>query len=387
MIYRLAEIVARRWAGEIRMTARAISLGLRRPLLSDDPSRPATIRKILAIRTDRMGDMILTLPAIDALGKAYPDAKIIVACRPPLLPLLQQRKGIDRLLPVPVDRTPRELSLDLAALEPDMLVDFSAPRDMLALNAGHLARIPVRAGFAGGGRELFLTDAVILPDRSIPLIEENALLVKAVGVERLDLRPEIQIPAADIATAETLLRQTGGAATGLRVAIHPGGFYPSQRMALETWSRSARLLSTGADVRFVLLGGPNELDDLDLLAATIGPDATPMPPLDLSRLAAVLSCCDLLLCNNSGPLHLASAVGTPTVSFAGPTDPVRFRPMGTRQEILEVQGLPCRPCGRGFCQGHECMARIEPARIAEAAVKLLQDGQAGITVTDKRNRA
>ncbi len=372
MIGRIAWNRIRRGRHQLRMAFRAIRLRSRKPFLRQDSTRPEAPGKILAIRTDRLGDMILTLPAIDALAAAYPGALLQVAGRPHLLPLLRERHGVDGVLPVSAEDTVETLSRKIADLEPDMVVDFSAPQDLLAVRSACRAGVPVRVGFSGGGREVYLTDPVRPPKGRRSLGEENRLLVHRVGAESVPSRPRVPVPEAERRSAETFLRQCGAGPGAVRIALHPGGRYPTQRLANEQWAAACRMLQVGhGDFRFILLGGPADLDRIDALAGLIGSGAMIMPPMDLFRLAAVLSACDLLLCNNSGPLHLASAVETPTLSVTGPTDPVRFHPQGVFQEVLRIRDLPCSPCGRGGCASHECMKRIDPGEIAAVAKRLL----------------
>ena len=96
-----------------------------------------------------------------------------------------------------------------------------------------------------------------------------------------------------------------------------------------------------------------------------------LPDLAIRSLESVLSRCVLLLANNSGPLHLAGAVGIPTVSVMGPTDPSRFWPQGRYQTVLRNDDLPCSPCSRGQCAPHECLKTITSDEVARGALELL----------------
>jgi heptosyltransferase-2 len=317
---------------------------------------------------------VLSLPALDDLAASYPEAALTVMVRPSFVELLRGRPSLARVVGVPEGETVEELSWRIAGHRPDLGIDLSGPDDLLAVRAMALARVPRRVGLAGGGREVLLTDPVHAQRGH--LTEIHAALVVRAGGRNSGAPPLLNVSAGDDREAENLLRVVGAAGRP-RIAIHPGGYYPSQRWPLSRFAEAGRRLADRFDGGVVLLGGPGDESALAELAARLGERATRVPPLGLTSLAAVMSRCDLLLANNSGPVHLAGAVGLPAVSTLGPTDAVRFHPLGPHQVTLRVPGLRCSPCTRGRCRAHDCMTGIDVDEMVDAAVRAFECARPG----------
>lgn len=372
MIARLIERAARRVARRGILAARSGFLRITHASgLVSREFDPSAIRRILAVRLDRLGDLVLTLPALDDLAAAYPNAHRVVMVPPAHAPLLRGRAAVHRVIAAEHDGDVRELALGIAAAEPDLGVDFSPVDDLRAARAMALARVPARVGLAGGGREVYFTKTASAGIRSRPLTEANGLVVNAAGGRASTAAPRLEVDRDSGIEAEGLLRQLGAPSGWLRIAVHPGGYYPSQRWPVDRFADVAVALAARHGGKVVILGGPGD-DELVRALHRLGADhSVVLPTVDVASLAAVLSRCDLLIANNSGPLHLAGAVGVATVSIMGPTDPVRFWPMGVEQTVLRRTDLACSPCVRGRCGPHDCLEGITVSEVLDAAQELL----------------
>lgn len=372
MILRLAERASRRWARRSWRAGRGLALRLTHPVRArPSPIRGRDVRTVVAVRLDRLGDLVLTLPAIDALARARPGAELIVAVRSALAPLAEGRDGVTRVVAVPAGEPAPAIAERLRPLRADLAVCFSSPDDLTAARALESAEIPIRVGLTGGGHEAFMTHPVEPPRAPLSLSALNALLVKAAGGEDVAALPELAISEEEDRMAERLLRSHGAPAEGLRIAIHAGGHHPSQRWPRDRFASAASTLAARHGATVVVLAGPGEEADAALLRGLLPAGSPLVPPGSLRVLAAVLGRCDLLLANNSGPLHLAGAVGLATVSLMGPTDPVRFWPQGRTQAVVRRASLPCSPCSRGRCSPHDCLEGIPPGEVVDAAEALL----------------
>ena len=120
-------------------------------------------------------------------------------------------------------------------------------------------------------------------------------------------------------------------------------------------------------MRVLLFGGPGDEGIVDRILSLTRTRIARCLTTDIRLFAARLSHCRLLVCNNSGPLHVASALGIPTVSFMGPTVRQRWVPRGERHVVLRVDDLPCIGCNAGICRvgTHDCMRNIRPERVME----------------------
>lgn len=354
--------------------------------------------RILLIRPDHLGDLLFVAPALDRLRAALPDAWVSVAAGPWNADLLDGLPGVDeRLLldfpgftrrpksgPLAPYRYLREVARDLARRRFDAAVVL---RDdhwwgaLLAASAG----IPVRVGYGLPDVAPFLS--VALP----PPAEEHAVtsnvrlvaaLLTALGAvaPTATLTPtnaplHFTIADADHRRATALLAPLADA--GPLVAIHASSGVPVKLWVEERWAAVAERLIAATGARLVLTGGP---DDRALTAAVAGPLSAPALDLagqtSIGALAAVLARCDLVLGPDSGALHLAVAVGTPTVHLFGPASVVKFGPWGPADRHRVVSAGPrCARCGDlspSRPRGAACMLAIGVEEVVAAALALLE---------------
>lgn len=179
-------------------------------------------------------------------------------------------------------------------------------------------------------------------------------------------------------------RAATGAATGPLVGLFPGAHAPARRWPAERFAALAReTLALGA--RVVVLGGPGEAALTSSVAAAAPEALDTGGRTDLVDLAALLSLCDLVVTNDTGPMHLAGSVGTPTVSLWGPSDPHEVSQVGAADVRVTGPDLPCKPCRRNHCgrsgtgtllaDAHEeCMRLIEVRDVLGAVAARLGGG-------------
>ncbi len=151
------------------------------------------------------------------------------------------------------------------------------------------------------------------------------------------------------------------------VGFHPGASCETQRWPAEYFSELGTLLLREGQRGLILFGGPADRKLVESMARRIGETALTCITGDVRRFSALLACCQLLVCNNSGPLHVACALGIPTVSFMGPSVKERWSPRGNRHRVLRRDRLPCIGCNRGRCamKTHDCMRQIGPEEVLE----------------------
>lgn len=385
----------------LRLLGLAARPGVRPP--SGAPAR------ILYIKPDHLGDLLLATPALAALRASFPSAQITALAGPWAALVLARNPHVDALLTCPFpgfERTKQDtrneprgrgvwrvarVAFLLSLLRPYLLLI----RYALLLRAGRydaaligrddhwwgaalalLAGIPVRIGFAVPECRPLLTRA--LPWRSRDHVSAQGLALvselagRAVGSfpARFDPQP------ADHDWAAGWLREQGIAAERL-VVLHPGTAGPDKHWLPERWAEVADGLSAdGAQV--VLTGGPDERALVAQVAGVMRAEAIQLAgATSLGQLAALLGQAQLVLGVDSGPLHLAAAQGRPTVHLYGPGDDARFGPWGSRaRHVVVREELWCSPCGvfsacpRGLALP-ECMERIAVARVLAEARRLL----------------
>ncbi|MDI3316075.1 MAG: glycosyltransferase family 9 protein [Bacillota bacterium] len=337
-----------------------------------------------------LGDTLFATPALRALRRRFPGAQVTVLAWSSNAELLAGNPAVDRLWeaegPIELPRwlvTCQEARFDLA-------VGLSNVGSWLAAFSG--ARW--RTGFAS--QSLGLLYNVPVPDRrDLHAVDYALRVAAALGAEPpRDPAPEVYPSPAERRWARRFERRFRLPGRPL-VAIHPGGrFFPQKRWPATYFARLASELERRRGARLLVVGGPDDAEAgeaiLDALAER-GNGRNLAGRIGLRRTAALLARADLFVGNDSAPLHLAWAMGTPTLALFGPTDPRNFAPRGERHRLLQVP-MSCGPCvhwmggtleylaARRYQEDApaECMLRLTPERVlAEAERQLDRWGRRG----------
>ncbi len=361
-------------ADRLRRAARMVYLATRAFLLLSlgvlrrrerRPPAPSRVTRILVVRADRIGDMALTTPALMDLRDHFRKAEITVLAPPAPLALLEAHPAVDRRVPLESRRLPQDLAGRF-----DLAIDFTPDENLHAALVTRASRARFRSGFRAAGRQVCFSLRGPRADPRRHVVDLNRDLLEALGVPAHTSRPALFVTDGERGTAQARLASLGAATP--RVAVHPGGHYPTQRWSPECFAELITLLTGRMGAACVVLAGPDE-QELCRRVCAATPDALSPGPATVREMMALVASCDLFIGNNSGPLHVASALGLPTVSVMGPTDPRRFAPRGAADRVVR-RDLPCSPCQRARCWHHTCLRSIEPEEVlaqAEAALERL----------------
>ncbi|MBP7055767.1 MAG: glycosyltransferase family 9 protein [Candidatus Omnitrophica bacterium] len=317
--------------------------------------KDAAASRILLLRLDRLGDLVLTIPVLDNLKFSYPDARITVMVRPNLEYMAKLIGSIDE---VSVYRDFFSAVKLLKEARFDLVIDMFTDYRLLPAVLAFLSGAPKRIGFSGGYRELLFTDVVAKDRTGRSMVDINLDIVRRLGIP-----VKVEIP-------RMVLRGPQKISTKNFIAIHPGAFYPSQRWGADRFADIAGMLRDRYDVDVVILGGPGEERLVEEILKKAHLDRTEGVFPEAGQLASVIGSSRLLICNNSGPLHLAAALGIPTVSIMGPTDPDLWWPQGENQIVIR-KDLKCSPCSRGYCKSHTCMESVTAEEVFEKTKGIL----------------
>jgi ADP-heptose:LPS heptosyltransferase len=326
--------------------------------------QPGSIQRILFIRLDRVGDVVLSTPAIRALKKHFPDAELTVLLRSSTRGLVEHNPFVDRI--VTVDHAGELIGAirELRARRFDLVVD---PYDDWPLESALVAGLSgarVRIGFAVAGRGAFFTVRLPKPGPGRHMTDVVMDSLKPLGIASGDVRTEVFLSEGELASARKWLHERRNGSLPF-IGFHPGASRETQRWPAEYFSELGTLLLREGRRGLILFGGPADRKLVEAMARRIGETALTCITGDVRRFSALLACCQLLVCNNSGPLHVACALGIPTVSFMGPSVKERWSPRGNLHRVLRRDGLPCIGCNRGYCvmKTHDCMRQIGPEEV------------------------
>ncbi|HEY64611.1 MAG TPA: glycosyltransferase family 9 protein [Caldilineae bacterium] len=354
------------------------------------PSLHAECR-ILVIRPDHIGDVLFITPALARLRERYPSAHITAMVGPWARPILAFNPDIDALWTCPFPgftrqskKSPwqpycllRRYAALLRASNFDAAIILRDDHWWGALLAAW-ASIPFRIGYDVPEVRPFLTKIRAESSQAHEVVRNLHLIDPDLHPITPDTWPLRFTPTAtDSIWADDLLRSIDATSSPL-VVIHPGSGAPVKAWRVSAWARVADALIDRHQVRILITGGKHEQDLAQAVAdAMKGPSVVLAGQTTLGQLAALMGRCALALGPDSGPLHLAVAMGTPTVHLFGPADPRRFGPWGDPQcHRVITSDWACAPCGRldhseDELPLHGCVRDIPEEAVLETASELL----------------
>jgi heptosyltransferase II len=339
-------------------------------------------KNILVVQTAFIGDVILTLPLVQVCKKLYPHAAIDVVVVPSAKELCLNHPDIRETIAfdkrgadggvgglVRLSRVLKPRRYDLA------IVPHRSLRSSLL---AWLSRIPVRIGFDRSAGSMFFTD-VVRYDRTAHEIVRNLSLLKPIhdGVIPREL-PHLYPSESDKKRVDRLLVELEVARHETLVAIAPGTIWNTKRWLKERFSSLAVNLDE-AGLEIVLIGGRDDqilCDEVRILSGSSHVYST-AGMLSLLQSVELIRRCKVLICNDSAPVHMAAATGTPVVAIFGATVPAfGFGPSGPLDVVVETHGLKCRPCaahGGEKCpiKTFDCMNHISYERVYGKVLELL----------------
>ena len=338
------------------------------------------MRKFLVVNMNYMGDALLTTPAIAALRAGFPDAQIdTVVGAGTAAEVLQGNPDLNQIIARTARGGAGRLMQTFRLLRDGRYTDaiILPPLPAYAF-AAWLARTPRRVGLGGRGMNHFLTHL-----RRTKAVHMAGAMLDTMPLPTGPERPRRLVvavdPAAD-AVAERLLSEYGIVPGSPLVAVNVGATRPQKRWFAESF---AETLDGLRDIPVVLVGAGAEDTQMaaDILRRTQSAPINLVGRTQVKTLAAVLKRCDLLISGDSGPMHLATAVGTPCVALFGSTDPSVTGPFDDYSEAL-YKNLSCSPCGNHpTCNGrYDCLREITPEEVVLAARRLLRECRGGLTM-------
>lgn len=326
-----------------------------------------------------IGDTAMAAPFFAALRGACPDARIEVISTPWTEGLLRVFPWVDAVHTWGGGAGGRKWSAFMASRRyarraaPDVL--WLLPNSFRTAALGRWMGVRRRIGYAADGRGWLLTDAVPPPPGPSHLVDYYLGLLEAAGVSPAERDVRLPVPPDAAAFADRLMAEIGFAGSAPIVGIHPGAFYGDSK----TWppglfSELIRKLALEDGFRILVMGGPGEVALAEEICTEAQGAAVNVAGRDsLATLPGVLSRLSVLVSGDTGPLHVASLVGVPTVSLFGPTDPSRTAPRGGAHRIIRRE-LDCSPCFARTCPlgHHRCMIDISPGEVAEEVRGLIR---------------
>ena len=333
-----------------------------------------------------IGDMVLLTPALRAIKRAFPESFLTFLLRQQVEEMMNRNPYVDRCFVDPKApgrlRSYARLHRQLHSEEFDIAVVLH-PTSIRNVILPFLARVPIRVGSNNNGRGILLTKSC--PNFSgIHEIERYLAVVNALNQEvkkptafldktKSEAQTELEYwhTETDRQSIKALLKCEGVSSEDKLIAINLGTTWETKQWSMRKYDivikeisdifPSFKIILTGSEAERALV---DELTQTDSTVNLVG-------KTDIVQLGALLERAEVCLTCDSGPMHIAAAVGTPTIALFGPTDPIRHRPFGKGHTVIE-KPIACRPCYQRTCQRKDtqflCMQEINASEVVKELV-------------------
>ena len=347
--------------------------------------------RILIVRLSAIGDVVFALPTLELLKRERPEAQIDWVVEDRAAALLEASPHIDELIVMPrrdwrrmrregasrleVLRAMRSWGRELAARDYDVALDLQGN-----IKSGLVTRASAAKRKIGLARRLtrepnwlFTTERVDPGSERVHAVERGLALLEPLGIEPDFVRPRLEFSAVDRQGVEAFLETLPPEKP--RVVLNPGtsNWFKSKRWSVASWASLADSLVREQGAGVIVNWGPDELDVVDaLLARTTGTIHRGPDLPDMRQVACLMQSADLVIGCDTGPVHLAATLGTPTLVLFGPYDPRVLHPYGHPERGLSAQ-VSCSPCRWRDCPDLDCMKAIRPDEVLQMAASLLAE--------------
>ncbi|MBI5663641.1 MAG: lipopolysaccharide heptosyltransferase II [Nitrospirae bacterium] len=346
--------------------------------------------KILIRGVNWIGDAVITIPAVRSVRRAFPDAHISLLVKPWVSEIFRESPDIDEIILYDdsfkgyTGRLKLAKKLREKAFDKAILLQNAFDAALIAWLAG----IPERIGYKRDSRGFLLTKAVPVEK---DILQQHQVyyylnLLKSVGIEPADTQPYLFLTDDERRSARDLLSSYFLTDKGPLIGINPGATFGSAKRWLpERFAELIIKVISELNGRLIIFGGPSEIEIADdiiteinrlkikLKIEKIGSRILVMAgKSNLRELAALISECDVLVTNDSGPMHMASALLVPTVAIFGSTDKTATGPFGRGHRVIS-KDLPCSPCMKRECPERHlnCMTAVTADEVFNAVREIL----------------
>lgn len=321
------------------------------------------VKKILVIRTDRIGDVVLSTSTVRALRENFPEGFIGFLTTSYTKDLVIGNKDIDEVI-VYEQKTSVFKKIDFIKKLKRYKFDLSVVLSPYFESAlfGYLSGSSFRIGYPLNGSGFLLSTKVDIKNHYKHEIEACLDVVRLIGVDTYDKSPRLPLSREAEKYAEVFCAENGILPSDLTISIHPGGYEEHTRWMSEGYAKVADKLITQYKAKVILLGAKADKEVLEkIIRLMLQKPIVSDLDISLQRLAAIIKRCDIFLGNNSGPMHIAAAVGTKVVAIFGAIHPLdhenKWRPFGEGHIIVRKK-MDCFDCHPGHCRDIKCMKMI-----------------------------
>ncbi len=336
------------------------------------------IENILIKETNWIGDVIMTLPALEYIKKLFPQTRISVLIKQEIADLLKNNPFIDEIIPyhhrlgfrglIDKLKTIKDIRHRYFALAVIFPNSFESALWMFA------ARIPMRLGANTDGRGILLTHKIPPRTANVHQLDYFRQIARALGKSEITKHPKTYVAQDEKKWAENFLRQHGIDSQYHLVGINPGAAYgPAKRWLPERFAELSTKLIENQRAQIIIFGDEKEVELSNFIQNRIKNNVLNLcGKTTLAQLSALIEKCSVFVTNDTGPMHLAASLGTKVVAIFGSTSPFRTSPTG--DFVVLKKDVECSPCFKRECPADmKCMTAITVEDVYEKVINFLQN--------------
>ncbi|MBM7622949.1 lipopolysaccharide heptosyltransferase II [Sporohalobacter salinus] len=325
-------------------------------------------KRIVVIDLLYMGDLLFATSFFRNLRKKYPKAKIDLIVNANFYDIIANNPHFDEVYAYDKNWTiPESISFAWELRQNDYDLGLNIHGNWRTAILLKIINPDYSVGYGTKGRGIWL-DRVLTPSQNKHMVEVYLDFLRELDFNKIDEQGlELEVDSKAQEDMEDFLASQGIKEGDSLVGLNTGGSWPTKQWTQEGFAQLADKLQQDYDSRVIFFGGPGDVKRVEKITAQM--ETEPIiaaGKTSLKELVALANCCDLFISGDTGPVHVAAAVGTQTIAIFGPSNEVKYRPYGTQHKVVKTD-LACRSCGEHHCpkEHHNCMRKITVEEILD----------------------
>ncbi|MCL6495482.1 MAG: glycosyltransferase family 9 protein [Ignavibacterium sp.] len=329
---------------------------------------PSDIKKVLCIKPRGIGDIILSTIVLENLSSNFQNAQIHYLTEEFAKDAISSHPLVKKVLTYKKDDSLISIVKQIRSEKYDIVIDlYSNPRTaQLTFLSGSKFRI----GFAYRGRKYAYNIKAEVGRGETHSAEHNLELLRIIEIPIVSKKIYYHLTNKSEEFANSFVNKINR--KDFMIGIIPSGGWDSKRCPKEKWVEIIERLKERVNCNILILWGPEDIDEAKFIKNNVN-DSILAPETDIIQMAGLLSKCNLIIANDSGPMHLSAALGIPTIGLFGPTDPKKHGPYSDKSDYVIKSDLHCIVCNKLICPyNKECFYQMDTDEIISKAIKLLK---------------
>jgi len=328
------------------------------------------IKRILCIKPRGIGDILLSTIVLDNLKAAFPHSEIHYLTEEFAKRAIENNLFVSKILTFNKKDFVLSIIRKVRKEKYDLVFDFwSNPK---TAQITFLSGAKYRVGFEKRGRKYAYNFIGKNGTMGKHATEDNLVLLKVIDIPIISKKIIYQTTKEEKQFADKFFSDTKIQNDGILIGIIPSGGWESKRCDPVKWIEICNEIKNKYEVQFLILWGPGDEKDARQIQEAVIPKPIMIPETNFGQLSALIEKCDLIIANDSGPMHVSAALGKPTLGIFGPTDPKAHRPFSENSSFVIHSDLHCIICTKLVCPyHHECMLELPIEKVMKEVNRLI----------------